>query len=631
MKSMIYFESSIAYVLCFCYCIHMNYLKKYLQVYEKALPIFKIFSKKDKRQFIYITIIQGLAALMDLIGIFLVGITGSLIASYLIDANLNSMVISFIDLLGLNSYSPKLLIVYCSLFIVLFFVLKTILSVYMNKKILLFYAKKQREFSVSLYSKVLDSSYAWLKTQNTERIYSAIATGADAIFIRLVSNLILIVSDIFLLFFILIFLLVFNPIVSLFTFLYFFLIAVFLQRIIGKRAMAYGSISTESSMESHRNLNIMLSSFKEIFVMNKKTYFRNRFANSEYSKSIVAAKSMWIQQLPKYIFEIGLVIGIFLLSFSLLMTSVSNITTLTIFIVASGRLVPALFRIQSGIFSLLSGYSDALLAVKFLDNLQLRNGSVPDEPSGFLNNPPSIEIQSLAFKFPDSKNFLLKNITINISSGEVVALVGGSGSGKTTLVDIILNIYMPSEGRIVIRDGVKQVTPGRVTNISYVTQNPLIFRGTVLENIVFGNDGEIDEESLDHAITNANLGDLIKRLPEGINTELSNVGGILSGGEKQRIAIARALYLKPKLLIIDEGTSSLDYTSENLITQTLMSLEGKVTIIIIAHRITTIKNVNNIYFMGDGKIMGAGNYFSLQKAVPEFKNWVQQMNSDTSN
>jgi ABC-type multidrug transport system fused ATPase/permease subunit len=609
----------------------VNYSKKFSQFYAKALPILKIFSKKDQKYFIYIIIVQGLVALMDLIGIFLVGIVGSLITSYLVGVNLNSFLLSFFELVGLRSYSQKLLIIYFSVFIVLFFVLKTIFSIYINRKILLFYAKKQKDFSVSLYSKVLDSSYAWLKTQNTERIYSAIAAGADAIFMRLVGNLILIISDVLLLILILMFLIVINPIASFSTFVYFFLIALFLQKKIGRQAMDYGSIHTESSMESHRNLNIMLSSFKEIFVMNKKIYFRNKFEDSENLKSASTAKSIWIQQLPKYIFEIGLTLGIFLLSFSLLITSVNNITTLALFIVASGRLVPALFRIQSGIFNVASGYSNALVAAEFLNNLQLREGIDSREFGEDLKNPPSIELQSLSFRFSDSKNYLFKNISINIASGEIVAFVGGSGSGKTTLVDLILNIYVPSEGRIVIRDGVKAITPGAINNISYVPQNPLIFRGTVLENIIFGSDyKEVNRKSLDYAIKSANLEDLIRRLPDGINTELTNVGGILSGGEKQRIAIARALYLKPKLLVIDEGTSSLDYTSENLITQTLMALKEQVTIIIIAHRITTIRNVNNIYFMGNGKIMGVGNYSSLQKAVPEFKNWVQQLTSDTS-
>jgi len=609
----------------------MLFTKKYLHIYGKALPILKIFSKKDKRNFIYIVIIQGTAAVMDLIGIFLVGVVGSLITSYLINVEMNSLVLSFIDLLGLKNYSIKLLIIYCSLLIVLFFLLKTIFSIYTNRKILLYYAKKQREFSILLFSKVIDASYVWLKNQNNERIYSAITTGADAIFMRLVGNSILIISDILLLFLILVSLIAFNPIASLLTFIYFFLIAMFLQKKIGRRATTYGSILTESSMESHRNLNIMLSSFKEIFVMNKKNYFINKFENSEYLKSTVTAKSIWVQQLPKYIFEIGLTIGIFLLSFFLLISSVNNISTLTLFIVASGRLVPALFRIQSGLFNLASGYPNALIAIEFLDDLQLRSDLVLGATDDILKNPPSIEIQSVSFKFPDSKNYLLEDISIDIASGEVVAFVGKSGSGKTTLVDLLLNIYIPNKGRIVLKDGLRQVTPGVMKNISYVPQNPLIVRGTVLQNIVFGTKSkDISQESLDYAIKSANLDELIMRLPEGINTELSNVGGILSGGEKQRIAIARALYLKPKLLVIDEGTSSLDYTSENFITQTLMALEGKVTIIIIAHRITTIKKVGNIYFMGSGKIIGVGNYNSLQKSVPEFENWVQQLNSDTS-
>lgn len=606
-------------------------IKKYIDIYRKALPIFKIFSKNDKKYFIYIILIQSLIALMDIVGIFLVGIVGTLITNYLLGSNLNSWALNFINLLGLNNYSVKFLILFFSLFIVIFFVSKTIFSIYINRKILLFYARKQREFSVALYSKLLNSSYAWLKQQNTEQIYSAITTGADAIFMKIVGNLILIISDALLLFSILTFLVVFNPIASLFTFIYFFLIAVILQKIIGKRASVYGAIYTEGSMTSHLNLNIMLSSFKEIFVMNKKDYFKDKFENAEYLKSTVTAKSLWAQQLPKYFFEIGLIIGTFILSFSLLTSSVSNISTLTIFIVASGRLVPALFRIQSSIFSLASGYSNALLAIEFFDNLKLRSDLVSRATDEVLTSPPSIEIQSVAFRFPDSKDSLLENISINIASGEVVAFVGKSGSGKTTLVDLILNIYKPSKGRIVLKDGLSEVTPGIINGISYVPQNPLIFRGTVLQNIVFGTDSKsISQASLNYAITSANLDEFIKRLPEGINTNLSNVGGILSGGEKQRIAIARALYMRPKLLVIDEGTSSLDYTSENLITKTLMSLEGKVTIIIIAHRITTIKRIKNIYFMGNGKIIGVGNYNSLQKSVPEFENWVRQINSDTS-
>jgi ABC-type multidrug transport system fused ATPase/permease subunit len=245
-----------------------------------------------------------------------------------------------------------------------------------------------------------------------------------------------------------------------------------------------------------------------------------------------------------------------------------------------------------------------------------------------LVNAPSIEIESLFYKFPDSESDLLQDISIDIKSGEVVAFVGQSGSGKTTLVDLILNLYSPSRGRIVLKDGSNVITPGKINGIAYVPQHPLILKGSIVENIAFGTDhDEVNLDALHYAITYANLDGLIKKLPNGVDTELSNLGGILSGGEKQRIALARALYFKPKFLVIDEGTSALDYTSEKLITDSLMSLEGDVTIIIVAHRITTIKNIDKIYFLGGNRIIGSGNYNSLQKTVPEFANWVDLLGS----
>jgi ABC-type multidrug transport system fused ATPase/permease subunit len=479
-----------------------------------------------------------------------------------------------------------------------------------------------------LYRKLLNSSYGWLKKQNSERIYTAIDVGSHALFVRLVGNSILVISDTLLLFFVLIFLILFNPIISFFTFVFFLTIAIILQKVIGKRASFYGSSYTENLINSSGFLTIASSSFKEIFIMNKRSYFEDKFRNSDSLKSLATAKGLWIQQLPKYIFEISLAIGIFLLSFSLLIESVNNISILMIFIVASGRLVPAIFRIQSGVLGINLAYPNALIAVDFLNELNVKDDFASKKYENELVNAPSIEIESLFYKFPDSESDLLQDISIDIKAGEVVAFVGQSGSGKTTLVDLILNLYSPSRGRIVLKDGSNIITPGKINGIAYVPQHPLILKGSIVENIAFGTDrDEVNLDALHYAITYANLDGLIKKLPNGVDTELSNLGGILSGGEKQRIALARALYFKPKFLVIDEGTSALDFTSEKLITDSLKSLEGIVTIIIVAHRITTIKNINKIYFLSGNKIIGSGNYNSLQKTVPEFANWVGLLDS----
>ena len=606
----------------------MRLTKNYLLIYEKAQPVLRIFSKKDKKYFGIIIVIQGFIALLDILGIFFVGIVGTLVANYLISSNLNSLVLKILTLLGLENYSIKFLIFIFSILTLIFFIVKTFFSIYTNHKLLLFYGKKQTDFSTMLYRKLLNSSYGWLKKQNSERIYTAIDVGAHALFVRLVGNSILVMSDTLLLFFVLIFLILFNPIISFFTFVFFLTIAIILQKVIGKRASFYGSSYTENLIDSSGFLTIASSSFKEIFIMNKRNYFEDKFHKSDSLKSLATAKGLWIQQLPKYIFEISLAIGIFLLSFSLLIESVNNISILMIFIVASGRLVPAIFRIQSGVLGINLAYPNALIAVDFLNELNVKDDFVSKKYENKLVNAPSIEIESLFYKFPDSESDLLQDISIDIKAGEVVAFVGQSGSGKTTLVDLILNLYSPSRGRIVLKDGSNVITPGKINGIAYVPQHPLILKGSIVENIAFGTDhDEVNLDALHYAITYANLDGLIKKLPNGVDTELSNLGGILSGGEKQRIALARALYFKPKFLVIDEGTSALDYTSEKLITDSLMSLEGDVTIIIVAHRITTIKNIDKIYFLGGNRIIGSGNYNSLQKTVPEFANWVDLLGS----
>jgi len=599
--------------------------------YEKALPFLEIFSKNDKKTFILIISIQSFTAVLDLLGIFLVGIVGTLSANYLVGTSLNVWSSNFINFFKLTDYSVKFVIFIISFMILVFFVLKSIFSIYLNQKILIFYARKYAAFSSQLYYKLLNSNYAWLKTQNNETIHTALGSGAEAIFVRVVGNFIMVISDAISVIFLLIFLIVFSPIVSIFTFIYLLLIAIFLHKIIGKKALSYGSAKSKYTIKQHTYINIILYVFKEIFVMKKDNYYKDKFEIVQKFNSVAEANSLWIQQLPKYIFEIALTIGIFLLSFFLLSNNISNISTLLIFVIASGRLIPSLFRIQSGIIGVNLNYPKAMVSIEFWNVLQVRSDLISRTSDFLLTSPPSIKIQSVSFSFPDSKTNLLDGISLEISSGEILAFVGKSGSGKTTLVDLILNIYKPSDGRIVMKDGTRVITPGIATNISYVPQNPVIFNATLSENIAIGLDlKEIIQEDLDYAISSANLNELIARLPAGINTQLNNLGGILSGGEKQRIAIARALYTRPKLLVIDEGTSSLDYSSEKYITDSLMSLAGKTTVILIAHRITTIKSIRNIYFFSEGKIVGAGNYDSLQKLVPEFANWVDLMNSETN-
>ena len=589
-----------------------------------------ILSKKDKIAFFSILTFQTLTASLDIIGIFVVGILASLSSYYILETNLNFITLSFINFFNLSNYPLKSIIFITALLTLIFFVMKSIISIYLNWKVILFYSKKHFEYSSNLYAKVLNASYSWLKKQNLEDVNMAIGAGSEAIFVKQIANLIMVISDAVLVIFMLVFLVAYNFEVALFTFIFLLVIAILLQKVIGAKASRYGTIKFESTMLQYSFVNMILLAFKEVFVLKKDDYFKNKFDKSLILSTTAGAKGLWIQQVPKYVFEIALVIGIFLLTLFLVAGSIDNISILIVFIIAAGRLIPSFFRIQSGFLGMKSSYSEAAQSINFFNSIQIRIDLDSNISHEFLSHSPSVHIDSVSFQFPDSNDYFLDDISIEIPSGEVIAFVGKSGSGKTTLADLILNIYTPNKGSVTLKDGVKLVKPGTIKNISYITQNPIILNGTVLENIAIGVDSkDINQEDLSYAINKTGLDDLISRLPDGVDTRLNNLGGILSGGEKQRVAIARALYAKPKLLIIDEGTSSLDFTSEKFITNSLLSLEGKVTTIIIAHRINTVKNVKNIYFMDNGKILSAGSYEFLQKSIPEFDNWVQELNSET--
>ena len=592
--------------------------------------VLSILSKKDKIAFFSILTLQTLTASLDIIGIFVVGILASLSSNYILATNLNFITLSFLNFFNLSNYPLKSIIFITALLTLIFFVMKSIISIYLNWKIILFYSKKHFEYSSNLYAKVLNSSYSWLKKQNLEDVNMAIGAGSEAIFVKQIANLIMVISDAVLVIFMLVFLVAYNFEVALFTFIFLLVIAILLQKVIGAKASRYGTIKFESTMLQYSFVNMILLAFKEVFVLKKDDYFKNKYDKSLILSTTAGAKGLWIQQVPKYVFEIALVIGIFLLTLFLVAGSLDNISILIVFIIAAGRLIPSFFRIQSGVLGMKSSYSEAAQSINFFNSIQIRIDLDSNITHEFLSHSPSVHIDSVSFQFPDSNDYFLDDISIEIPSGEVIAFVGKSGSGKTTLADLILNIYTPNKGSVTLKDGVKLVKPGTIKNISYITQNPIILNGTVLENIAIGVDSkDINQEDLSYAINKTGLDDLISRLPDGVDTRLNNLGGILSGGEKQRVAIARALYAKPKLLIIDEGTSSLDFTSEKFITNSLLSLEGKVTTIIIAHRINTVKNVKNIYFMDNGKILSVGSYEFLQKSIPEFDNWVQELNSET--
>jgi ATP-binding cassette subfamily C protein len=219
---------------------------------------------------------------------------------------------------------------------------------------------------------------------------------------------------------------------------------------------------------------------------------------------------------------------------------------------------------------------------------------------------------------------------MSITSGQHVAIIGPSGAGKTTLVDLMLGLIEPTSGRVTI-NGIdpRVLTDARPGLVSYVPQNPGLVSGTIAENIALGLDpDQIDYDKVQSAVRAAFLDEFIASLPDGIHTSVGKQGDALSGGQVQRLGLARALYEQPRLIILDEATSALDATSEAFVAQSLRNLGKNVTVVVIAHRLSTVQHSDVVYVVEDGSITASGTFSTLRKTVPMVAEYVKLMSFD---
>ena len=233
---------------------------------------------------------------------------------------------------------------------------------------------------------------------------------------------------------------------------------------------------------------------------------------------------------------------------------------------------------------------------------------------------PSVEVKNVQFSYPNKELLALDSINLDIKPGTVVALVGPSGAGKSTLVDIILGVLRPSNGSVLIGGSSPEDAKTRWKGVfGYVPQDIYINEGSVRENISMGFDrSEIDDERIVQAITFSALGGFIGKLEDGLDSLIGEGNARVSGGERQRIAIARAVLTSPKILVLDEATSALDGDTEDTIAKSISGMRGKTTLILIAHRLSTVRTADLVVYMEEGKIVATGDFDSIKANVPNF-------------
>ena len=367
-------------------------------------------------------------------------------------------------------------------------------------------------------------------------------------------------------------------------------------------------------------INQSMGGIKEVKILNREDFFLESY-NTYYAKYAKALQILkLLNMIPKYIVEAvcmtGLLIAIIIKMLFGEADMIYFIPQLTVFATAAFRLLPSVGRINGYLTQMLSTLPSIDLVYHDLKEIEDYQESLHlDTVSEFVFQE-QIQVRDVTYRYPDGVENIVTNVNLTIHRGETVGFIGPSGAGKTTMVDIVLGLLTPLKGNILV-DGVDIYTNLNCWHrqIGYIPQTIYLSDDTIRANVAFGvRENEIDDEAVWRAVEQAQLDTFIKSLPEGIHTFVGDRGVRLSGGQRQRIGIARALYHDPEILVLDEATSALDNETELAVMEAIDRFQGQKTILIIAHRLTTIKNADVIYAVEDGKVEEKSKKEVLEKA-----------------
>jgi ABC-type multidrug transport system fused ATPase/permease subunit len=499
---------------------------------------------------------------------------------------------------------------------VFFYVIKTVFLSFMVWKQSEFTQGLSRNVSTRLYRGYLLQPYAFFLDKNSGVLLKNVVSEISA-FTGYVQWVMYLQTELAVLVGIVATLLFLQPLGALIVFGFVGSVSYVLFSFSKKRVTVWGKERQQYDGLRTKNLSQGLSGISELKLFHKEDYFVNKYDsfNGFYYHS--QRKVQFVQQVQRFYLELVLIVSIVVIALTVIFQEKSLgsiLPTLAIFLFASLRLLPSANRIIAN----LQGMRFAKPGVDL----------VYDEFMGFAENKKrnaqnklvtihaikeSIRLQNIDFTYPSAQQKALDNINIDITAGSVIGIIGQSGSGKTTLVNIMTGLLSPGSGQILIDDtDVTDSISELQKFIGYVPQTIFLLDDTLKRNIAFGiADEEIDKAKLQQVIEAAQLEIVVNNMPDGVDTMVGERGVKLSGGQRQRIGIARALYNDPAVLILDEGTSALDTETENYIMESVALLKGKLTIILIAHRYTTLHFCDIVYKIQNGKMVSKGKLEEL--------------------
>lgn len=585
----------------------------------------RIFSKTDRRKIRIITIVQIFLGILDLAGVAIIGILGALAISGIQSRAAGDRVQQILELLYIDGFTFQIQVAILGGLSAGTLVLRTILSVIFTRRILFFLSRKSAHISSNLVSRLFSQNLLEVQSKTSQEVLYAILAGVNTISLGIIGTLVTLATDLSLFMLMTMGLFIVDPLMAIGTFTIFGIAAFILYQLMNKRALEIGIQAAELSVKSNEMILEVLNSYREAIVRDRRSFYVAQIQRDRMTMANNSAEMAFMPNISKYVLESVVIFGSLVIAAIQFLTQDATraVAVLAVFLAAGTRIAPAVLRLQQAAIQIKSSLGSAIPTLDLIESLE-NYSPQPDETNecefSYPNFIPQIEISNLNFCYPNSELDTISEVSLIIPEGSSVAFVGPSGAGKTTLIDLVLGLLEPKSGKVTLSgiDPIQAIKtwPGA---ISYVPQDVIIINGTIRDNVTLGFPKESQRDfEIIRSLKIAQLWSFVENLPNGLDTQVGERGSKMSGGQRQRLGIARALFTNPKLLVLDEATSSLDGMTELGISKAVEALSGEVTVVIIAHRLTTVRNVDKVVYLDKGKIVSTGSFDFVRSQVPDF-------------
>lgn len=597
------------------------------------LSAFGLLEKKDKFRTLQVILIQIGLAILDLVGVGIIGALGALTISSATSKGPGDRVTLLLAKLGLLDSSIQQQALILGTTAAFFLVSKTIISMVLLKRTNQYLARRGARLSADLIDSVLRFPMLRLRQQSLMKWQFQLTLAVDVISVGIITTTILMISDLTLLIVLGIGLLYIEPSIALGALILFAGSALIVYRRQHQQSLTVGSRIASISVQTNESLQLVFDSYRDLFVRSSLQSYSKRIRKLRMEAADLSALRSYMPYVGKFTLEITMVIGfLFIASTQFALNEASRaVANIAIFFVASARISPAVLRIQQGLLLIRTNRGQAESALELIDEVRQTRLSGTEVSSRsdlkFEHEKLDLKVEDVDFKYPNNDAFQLKNVSFKVLPGESVAIIGSSGSGKSTIVDLILGLIEPTSGNLTINDKrpaeIHRFSPGTV---SFVPQRVVIANKSIKENLAIGfEELDIPDVFYWEALSKAQLDEFVDQLPNKIETRIGAGGIELSGGQVQRLGLARALLTRPSLLVLDEATSALDGKTEFLVTEALDSLKGLLSLVVIAHRLSTINKFDKIIYLKEGSVVDQGNFAYLIGKYPDLAEQAELM------